>query len=411
MAKIGRAIAGARRERGLTQAELAERFNITDRAVAKWEAGKSLPSPDIIVAVADTLGLEVADLLGGHKGDAANEIVVWGTSYCCDEPQPCVVALGSFDGLHQGDRALLAKAYSQARDLGVRLAAVTFERTPEEIAGGASFECRRLTTDRARWCGLVRFNERTFGRRCLSFAVPDTDASRAQSAAELLDSLASLMDIRAVHISAELRCGARGACDAEGFRALCEKRGLPCEVHRAYHEGVEITAAAVADLVAAGDIDRADALLAGCLHRYSGEVRSMIDAGGGFLSLELVSESRRRVVPAAGVYAGYVVVRRDDGEHWRAMHLVPAAFSVAPGGNDPAALPETRVVVAASLAPGPFEVGETLDMLFVRRLAGSPDGSWPEIEPLQAAWPRDNLESVVIAEEWDLVLFGSEQSE
>lgn len=65
-------------------------------------------------------------------------------------------------------------------------------------------------------------------------------------------------------------------------------------------------------------------------------------------------------------------------------------------------------MVASSLTPGPFEVGETLDMLLVRRLADSLDGSWPEIAPLQAAWPRDNLEPVVIAEEWDLVLFSSE---
>ncbi len=41
-ADTGRFIADCRKEKGLTQAQLAERLNITDRAVSKWETGKRL---------------------------------------------------------------------------------------------------------------------------------------------------------------------------------------------------------------------------------------------------------------------------------------------------------------------------------------------------------------------------------
>ena len=46
--KIGRFIQACRKEAGLTQAVLAERLGITDRAVSKWETGKSLPDSSLI---------------------------------------------------------------------------------------------------------------------------------------------------------------------------------------------------------------------------------------------------------------------------------------------------------------------------------------------------------------------------
>ena len=41
--KIGKFIAECRRKKDLTQAQLAEKLNITDRAISKWETGKSMP--------------------------------------------------------------------------------------------------------------------------------------------------------------------------------------------------------------------------------------------------------------------------------------------------------------------------------------------------------------------------------
>lgn len=65
--KIGKFIAGCRREKGLTQAKLAEALDITDRAVSKWETGRSLPDASIMLALCGLLGISVNELLSGER--------------------------------------------------------------------------------------------------------------------------------------------------------------------------------------------------------------------------------------------------------------------------------------------------------------------------------------------------------
>ena len=64
--KIGKFIAESRRGQGLTQMQLAELLNITDRAVSKWERGKSLPDSSIMLPLCDILKISVNDLLNGE---------------------------------------------------------------------------------------------------------------------------------------------------------------------------------------------------------------------------------------------------------------------------------------------------------------------------------------------------------
>jgi transcriptional regulator with XRE-family HTH domain/DNA-directed RNA polymerase subunit RPC12/RpoP len=64
--KIGRFIALKRKEQGLTQLQLAERLGITDRAVSKWETGKSLPDASLMLEVCKLLKITVNDLLSGE---------------------------------------------------------------------------------------------------------------------------------------------------------------------------------------------------------------------------------------------------------------------------------------------------------------------------------------------------------
>ena len=64
--KIGRFIAECRKKNGLTQMQLAEKLNITDRAVSKWENGKSLPDSSIMLELCKTLKISVNDLLCGE---------------------------------------------------------------------------------------------------------------------------------------------------------------------------------------------------------------------------------------------------------------------------------------------------------------------------------------------------------
>ena len=67
--KIGKFIANCRKEKGLTQEELAEKLYITDRAVSKWERGISLPDADKMIDLCNILDINVNELLLGEKID------------------------------------------------------------------------------------------------------------------------------------------------------------------------------------------------------------------------------------------------------------------------------------------------------------------------------------------------------
>ena len=64
--KIGKFIAECRKKANLTQMQLAEKLNITDRAVSKWETGKSMPDSSIMLALCEVLKISVNDLLCGE---------------------------------------------------------------------------------------------------------------------------------------------------------------------------------------------------------------------------------------------------------------------------------------------------------------------------------------------------------
>ena len=65
--KIGKFISECRKRENLTQMQLAEKLNITDRAVSKWETGKAMPDSSIMLELCDVLGISVNDLLCGEK--------------------------------------------------------------------------------------------------------------------------------------------------------------------------------------------------------------------------------------------------------------------------------------------------------------------------------------------------------
>ena len=65
----GKFIADCRKEKGLTQARLAEMLNITDRAVSKWETGKCMPDSSIMPALCRILDISVDELLSGKRAE------------------------------------------------------------------------------------------------------------------------------------------------------------------------------------------------------------------------------------------------------------------------------------------------------------------------------------------------------
>ncbi len=70
--KIGNFIASQRKSRSLTQAALAEKLGITDRAVSKWERGKGLPDASLMLDLCAILGISVNELLCGEAIETEN---------------------------------------------------------------------------------------------------------------------------------------------------------------------------------------------------------------------------------------------------------------------------------------------------------------------------------------------------
>ena len=65
--KIGKFITSCRKAQGMTQAGLAEKLGITDRAVSKWETGRSLPDSGIMLELCELLKINVNELLSGER--------------------------------------------------------------------------------------------------------------------------------------------------------------------------------------------------------------------------------------------------------------------------------------------------------------------------------------------------------
>lgn len=70
--KIGKFIAQCRKNKNMTQAELAEKLNITDRAISKWETGKGMPDSSIMLELCNELDITVNELLSGEEIEMDN---------------------------------------------------------------------------------------------------------------------------------------------------------------------------------------------------------------------------------------------------------------------------------------------------------------------------------------------------
>lgn len=80
--KIGKFIAECRKNKDLTQAQLAEKLNVTDRAISKWETGNAMPDSNLMLKLCSILGITVNELLCGEIIDMGkmeeqiNELIV-----------------------------------------------------------------------------------------------------------------------------------------------------------------------------------------------------------------------------------------------------------------------------------------------------------------------------------------------
>ena len=68
--RFGTFLAQMRKEMGLTQKELADKLNVTDKAVSKWETGKGFPDVKLLEPLAQALGVSLVELMQGRRQEA-----------------------------------------------------------------------------------------------------------------------------------------------------------------------------------------------------------------------------------------------------------------------------------------------------------------------------------------------------
>ncbi|MCQ2535045.1 MAG: helix-turn-helix domain-containing protein [Clostridia bacterium] len=65
--KIGSFLKELRKEKGLTQDQLADKFNVSNRTISRWENGNNMPDLDILIEIADFYEVDLRELLNGER--------------------------------------------------------------------------------------------------------------------------------------------------------------------------------------------------------------------------------------------------------------------------------------------------------------------------------------------------------
>lgn len=89
--KIGVFLKELRKEKGITQEQLADKFNVSSRTVSRWENGNNLPDLDILIEISDFYEVELREILNGEKKDSSasdvNDTVLKAADYTSAETQ------------------------------------------------------------------------------------------------------------------------------------------------------------------------------------------------------------------------------------------------------------------------------------------------------------------------------------
>ena len=67
--KIGALLRDLRKEKNLTQADLAEKLGVSNRSISRWENGMTMPDFDLLIELADFYGVDVREILDGERND------------------------------------------------------------------------------------------------------------------------------------------------------------------------------------------------------------------------------------------------------------------------------------------------------------------------------------------------------
>jgi len=275
-----------------------------------------------------------------------------------------IVAIGKFDGVHVGHRAIIERVLLASAEGSLRTVAVTFDRNP--LAVVAPDRCPRPLVGN--------------GQKVELLAATGLDATlmlrfdEAQASEEAADFvrrvLVGALRARRVLVGRDFRFGRGGAGDVALLQRLGAEHGFAVDVIddiASTGDGRRVSSTWIRELLERGDVATAAKLL-GYLPTVTGEVVHGLQRGRelGFPTANLAADAEG-FVPADGVYAGWLVVRA-EGDQLSSTRY-PAAISV--GVNPTFGDVDQSQVEAYVLDETDLDLyGSRVDVQFQQRLRG-----------------------------------------
>lgn len=232
-----------------------------------------------------------------------------------------IYALGFFDGVHLGHQKLLRECAALAASLGCRAGAVTFDRHPASLMGGApgllSGAQDRIRLMEAQGMDTVQ-------------VLPFDEQLMRTPWRDFFDRLISELGACGLVCGDDFRFGARGEGNAALLQAACESRGIPCViVPEQTVDGIRISSTHIRRLIEAGKMEEAVRFL-GHPHVLSGQVVKGRQLGRTIgIPTANLSLPDGVVCPRFGVYACRATV---DGAQYLAVTNVGVRPTVSGSG-------------------------------------------------------------------------------
>jgi riboflavin kinase / FMN adenylyltransferase len=284
---------------------------------------------------------------------------------------PSVAAIGNFDGVHRGHQQILAAVAAEARQLGARSVAITFDPHPEQFLRPASAPPLITPIDeRLRLLQAIGIDA--------VLVLPFEAALAGLSAEEFVRGiLVKTLHVRALHEGGNFRFGHRARAGVAQLMEFGAELGFAVHVHEPVRvHGMEVSSSAVRALLIAGDVRRARWMLGHPFGVLSTQVRGR-GIGNRILVPTVNLAPYKDLMPAFGVY----VTRLTIGE--RSFQAVTNV------GNRPTFGENSFAVESHILDFEPLEFDEQtpLELEFLLRLRGEIE--WPSPEALKTQILKD----------------------
>lgn len=288
---------------------------------------------------------------------------------------PCVVSIGTFDGVHRGHQHLLTRVRERATELGLSSLVVTFEPTPVQLFNPDLFKGRLVTPERKLKligaCGIDR-----------AIVLPFTREFAKLSPEEFMAQLVEQVQPVELWVGSDFALGHGRSGNVDRLRAIGSKMNLTVNaVDRIDFDGMAVSSSVIRNLIADGHVETADRLL-GQPYEISGEVirGSQVGRTIGYPTAN-VALPQSLALPADGIYVAHARIEGETQER-------PAMTYI---GTRPALNTGSRLIETHLIDFDDDLYGKQLTTSFVKHLR--PDSDFTSVESLVAQLRQDEADT------------------